>query len=51
MSKNEDRASVIKLVSEWVRLDPLKTNDAIRRHEIEHRLMALNKSGKLKKLL
>lgn len=51
MSKTEDRASIIKLVAEWTKLNPYQANQAIRMHEIEHRLMALKKSGKLKKLL
>jgi len=51
MSKTDDREKILKLVIEWTRLNPSQANEAIRRHEIEHRLMALKKSGKLKKLL
>lgn len=51
MSKTDDRQRVVKLVAEWTRLNPFQANEAVRMHEIEHRLMALKKSGKLKKLL
>jgi len=51
MSKMEDRESIVKLVAEWVRLDPFQANQQLRRHEIEHRLLALKKSGKLKRLI
>jgi len=51
MSKANEQESVVKIVSKWTKLDPFTVGEAINRHELEHRLLALKKSGKLKGLI